>query len=94
MLTEDVLTEKKLGCIDLIIIMFNLEKAGVRYKINKDGSLSIYGVDYALVQSSYDRKVWGRIGGVYVEGHFDVVTYDTKLVLECNEYSTRIVPEN
>jgi len=91
MLTEDVLTEKKLGCIDLIIIMFSLEKAGIKYKINKDGSLSIYNVDYALAQSRYDRKVWGRIGGVYIEGHFDVITYDTKLVLVCNEYSRRIV---
>jgi len=91
MLTEEVLTEKELGCIDLIITLFSLEKAGIQYKINKDGSLSIYGVDYALAQSYYDRKVWGRIGGVYVEGYFDVVTYDTKLVLVCNEYSKRTV---
>jgi len=91
MLTEKILAEKELGCIDLVIILFSLDKAGIRYKINEDGSLSVYNVDYVLVQSYYDRKLWGRIGDVYVEGHFDVVTYDTKLVLICNEYSRHTV---
>jgi hypothetical protein len=42
-----------------------LDKAGIRYKINNDGSLSIYNVDFALAESYYDHK----IGDVYVEGH-------------------------
>jgi len=90
MLTEEVLAEKKLGCIDLVVILLSLDKAGIKYKINDDGSLSIYNVDYVLAQSYYDRKVWGRIGGVYVEGHFDVVSDYTELVLVCNEYSRRV----
>jgi hypothetical protein len=94
MLTEDILTKKKLGCLDLVIIALSLDKAGIKYKINNDGSLSIYNVDFALVESYYDHKIWGRIGDVYVEGHLNVENYHTKLVLKCNEYSTRIVPEN
>jgi len=94
MLTEDVLTKKKLGCLDLVIILFSLDKAGIRYKINDDGSLSIYDVDFALVESYDDHKISGRIGDVYVEGYLNLENYHTKLVLKCNEYSRRIIPEN
>jgi len=94
MLTEDILAKKKLGCLDLVVITLSLDKAGIKYKINDDGSLSIYDVDFALVESYYDHKIYGRIEDVYVQGHLNVKNYYTKLVLECNEYSTRIVPEN
>jgi len=94
MLTEDILTKKKLGCLDLVIILFSLDKAGIRYKINNDGSLSIYNVDFALAESYDDHKIWGRIGDVYVEGYLNVENYHTELVLKCNEYSRRIIPEN
>jgi hypothetical protein len=93
MLTEDVLTKKKLGCLDLVIITLSLDKAGIRYKINDDGSLSIYNTDFTLVESYDDHKIYGHIEDVYVEGHLNVENYHTKLVLRCNEYSTRIVPE-
>jgi len=93
MLTEDILNKKKLSCLDLVIILFSLDKAGIRYNINNDGSLSIYDVDFALVESYDDHKIWGRIGDVYVEGYLNVENYHTKLVLKCNEYSRRIVPD-
>jgi len=93
MLTEDVLSQKKLECLDLVIIVFSLEKAGIRYKINKDGSLTIFNTDYTLAQDYYDRKIWGRIGDIYIEGYLDVVTDYPKLVLTCNERSIRIIPD-
>ena len=93
MLTEDILSEKWLGCLDLVYIVFSLEKAGIKYKINKDGSLTIFNTDYALVQDYYDHKIWGYIGDVYIEGYLDVVTDYPKLVLTCNERSTRVIPD-
>ncbi len=90
MLTEDVLAKKKLGCIDLVIIALSLDKAGIEYKINKDGSLSVFNVEFALVQSFGEHKVFGHIGDVYVEGYFDVVNYHTRVDLVCNKYSRRI----
>ena len=93
MLTEDILSQKKLGCVDLLIIMFALEKAGIKYKINDDGSLTVLNVDYALVQDYYHRRIQGRIGDIYIDGHFDVITEYPELILICNERSIHIVPE-
>ena len=93
MLTEDFLSQKKLGCIDLLIIMFALEKAGIKYKINDDGSLTVLNVDYALAQDYGDHRVWGRVGDIYIDGHFDVITEYPELILICNENSTRIIPD-
>jgi len=91
MLTEDVLAKKKLGCIDLVIIALSLDKAGVKYKINDDGSLSVFNVEFALVQSFDDHKVSGYIGNVDVDGYFDVINYHTRVDLVCNKYSRRVV---
>ena len=93
MLTDDVLSQKKLNCIDLVIVALTLEKAGIKYRINGDGSLTIYNVDYALAQNYGDHRVWGRVGDIYIDGHFDVVTDYPELILMCNEYSTRIIPD-
>jgi len=90
MLTEDVLAKKKLGCIDLVVIALALDKAGVKYEINKDGSLSVFDVEFALVQSFDDHKVSGYIGDVDVDGYFDVVNYHTRVDLVCNKYSRRV----
>jgi len=91
MLTEDVLWCKKLACIDLVIIALALDKAGIKYKINDNGSLSVYNADFALAQSYGDSKVWGRIEDVRVEGHFDVINYHTRVDLVCNKHSKRLV---
>ena len=90
MLTEDVLTRKKLGCVDLVVIALSLDKVGVRYRINDDGSLSVFNVEFALVQSFDDHKVSGYIGNVDVDGYFDVVNYHTRVDLVCNKYSKRV----
>ena len=94
MLTEDVLTRKKLGCVDLVVIALSLDKTGVRYRINDDGSLSVFNVEFALVQSFDDHKVSGYIGNVDVDGYFDVVNYHTRVDLVCNKYSRRVVLDN
>jgi len=94
MLTEDVLTRKNLGCVDLVVIALSLDKVGVRYRINDDGSLSVFNVEFALVQSFDDHKVSGYIGNVDVDGYFDVVNYHTRVDLVCNKYSRRVVLDN
>jgi len=91
MLTEDVLSCKKLGCIDLVIIALALDKAGIKYKINDDGSLSVYNADFAFAQSLHEHKTWGRINDVHVEGHFDPINRYTRVDLVCNKYSKRLV---
>jgi len=91
MLTEDILNKKKLSCLDLVIIALALDKAGVKYKINNDGSLSVFNVEFALVQSFDDHKVSGYIGNVDVDGYFDVINYHTRVDLVCNKYSRRVV---
>ena len=93
MFTEDFLTRKKLGCIDLLIVLFALEKADIKYRINEDGSLTIFNIDYALAHDYGDHRVWGHIGDIYIDGHFDVITDYPELILMCNEHSTRTVPE-
>jgi hypothetical protein len=90
MLTEDVLTRKKLGCVDLVIIVLSLDKAGVKYRINNDGSLSVFNVSFALVRDFDDHKTSGYIGDVRVDGYFDVINYHTRVDLVCNKYSRRI----
>jgi len=91
MFTEDVLTKKKLNCIDLVIIALSLDKVGIKYKINDDGSLSIFDVDYVLIQTFDDHKTSGYIGDVYVDGHFDIRNYPDKTDLICNKYSKRLI---
>ena len=91
MLTEDALACKKLACIDLVIITLALDKAGIQYKINDDGSLSVYNTDFAFVQTLNDFRMIGRIGDVHVEGHFNVINRHTRFDLICNQYSKRLV---
>jgi len=91
MLNEDTLACKKLACIDLVIVALALDKAGIKYRINNDGSLSVYNADFALVQTFDDNKVFGRIEDVRVEGYFDVINRYTRVDLVCNKYSKRLV---
>jgi len=94
MLTEDTIIRKKLGCIDLVVVTLSLDKAGIEYKINNDGSLSVFNVSFALVKDFDDHKTSGYIGDVDVEGYFDVINYHTRVDLVCNRYSERVVLDN
>ena len=90
MLTEDTIVREKLGCIDLVIIALSLDKAGIEYKINDNGSLSTFNTHFAVVHSFDDHKTSGYIEDVYIEGYFDVLNYYPRVDLVCNNYSRRV----
>jgi hypothetical protein len=94
MLTEDTIARKKLGCLDLVAIAFNIDKAGIKYTINNDGSLSVFDVSFALVKDFDDHKTSGYIGDVDVEGYFDVINHYPRVDLVCNKYSRRVAIDN
>ena len=89
MLTEELLTEKKVGCVDLVNLVFVLEERGVKYKINDDGSLTVYNPDFAFVYESGSNKWFGRLYDALVQGSFTIRSRYGETVFECNEYSAR-----
>ena len=89
MLTEELLTKKKVGCVDLVKLVFALESQGVKYKINDNGSLIVYNPDFAFVHDFGSNRWFGRLYNVLVEGSFTIRSRYGETIFECNEYSTR-----
>ena len=89
MLTEELLTKKKVGCVDLVNLVFVLEEQGAKYKINDDGSLTVYNPDFAFVYESGSNKWFGRLYDALVQGAFTIRSRYGETVFECNKYSTR-----
>jgi len=90
MLDEELLTKKKVGCVDLVNLVFVLEEQGVKYNINDDGSLTVYNPDFAFVHDFGSHKWFGRLYDALVEGAFTISSRYGETVFECNQYSTRI----
>jgi hypothetical protein len=89
MLDEELLTKKKVGCVDLVNLVFVLEEQGVKYKINDDGSLTVYNPDFAFIYESGSNKWFGRLYDALVQGAFTISSGYGKAIFECNQYSTR-----
>ena len=87
--TEDFFSKKKVGCVDLVRLVFALESQGVKYDINDDGSLTVYNPNFAFVYETGSKKWFGRLYDVLVEGSFTITSRYGETVFECNEYSTR-----
>jgi len=89
MLDEQLLTEKKVGCVDLVNLVFVLEEQGVKYKINDDGSLTVYNPDWVFVYETESHKWVGRLYDALVQGAFTISSRYGEAIFECNQYSTR-----
>ena len=89
MLDEGLLTKNKVGCVDLVNLVFVLEEQGSRYKINDDGSLTVYNPDFAFVYETGSHKWFGRLYDALVQGSFTIRSRYGETIFECNEYSTR-----
>jgi len=94
MLTEDTIIRKKLGCIDLVTIVFNIDKAGIKYKINNDGSLSIFNAEMTLVYEPETKKWKGYINDVPIEGSFKIRNRYPEIIFLCDKDSRRVVLDN
>jgi len=90
MLTEDLIARKRVGCLDLVMLVFALESQGAKYKINDDGSLTVYNPNFIFIHDFRSHKLSGLIYNAHVEGSFTIERRHGEVIFECNEYSTRI----
>ena len=93
MLNEHLFAERNVGCVDLVKLVFALESQGAKYKINDDGSLTVYNPDFAFILDSGSNKWVGRLYDVLVEGSFTIERRYGEVVFECNRHSTRLYPD-
>ena len=82
---EELLTKKNVGCVDLVKLVFALESQGAKYKINDDGSVTVYEPNSIFMHDSGSHKLSGLIYNAFVE-------YG-EIVFECNRHNTHPYPD-